>query len=121
MRERRKAVRVRILSYTLCPDPVKTASGARAVQIVHGAQRGARRIEHLGSRTTSWSCWKRSKPQRASVLPCERLGRVDLKGCRRERPQPSGSRSGEELFVNPMSQAPVFVGRRISPTDQEEG
>jgi hypothetical protein len=49
MRERRKAVRVRILSYTLCPDPVKTASGARAVQIVHGAQRGARRIEHLGS------------------------------------------------------------------------
>ncbi len=28
---------------------VKTASGARAVQIVHGSRRGARRIEHLGS------------------------------------------------------------------------
>ena len=28
---------------------MKTASGARAVQIVHGSRRGARRIEHLGS------------------------------------------------------------------------
>ena len=28
---------------------VKTASGARAVQIVHGSRRGARQIEHLGS------------------------------------------------------------------------
>ncbi len=28
---------------------VKTASGARAVQIVHGSRRGARDIEHLGS------------------------------------------------------------------------
>jgi hypothetical protein len=27
----------------------KTASGARAVQIVHGSWRGARRIEHVGS------------------------------------------------------------------------
>jgi hypothetical protein len=29
---------------------VKTASGAQAVQIVHGSGRGARRIEHLGAR-----------------------------------------------------------------------
>ena len=28
---------------------MKTASGARAVQIVYGSRRGARRIEHLGS------------------------------------------------------------------------
>ena len=28
---------------------VKTASGATAVQIVHGSRRGARQIEHLGS------------------------------------------------------------------------
>jgi hypothetical protein len=28
---------------------VKTASGARAVRIVHGFRRGARKIEHLGS------------------------------------------------------------------------
>jgi hypothetical protein len=28
---------------------VKTASGAQAVQIVHGSGRGARRIEHLGA------------------------------------------------------------------------
>jgi hypothetical protein len=28
---------------------VKTASGARAVQIVHSSRRGARDIEHLGS------------------------------------------------------------------------
>ena len=28
---------------------VKTASGARAVQIVHGSRRGVRQIEHLGS------------------------------------------------------------------------
>jgi hypothetical protein len=28
---------------------VKTASGARAVRIVHGSRRGARKIEHLGS------------------------------------------------------------------------
>jgi len=67
---------VRILSYPLCPTrpradvlgvrgcadagvvgsggvaylrTVKTASGARAVQIVYGSRCGARRIEHLGS------------------------------------------------------------------------
>jgi hypothetical protein len=28
---------------------VRTASGAQAVQIVHGSRRGARRIEHVGS------------------------------------------------------------------------
>jgi hypothetical protein len=28
---------------------VKTASGATAVQIVHGKRRGARRVEHVGS------------------------------------------------------------------------
>jgi hypothetical protein len=28
---------------------VRTASGARAVQIVHGSRRGTRQIEHLGS------------------------------------------------------------------------
>ena len=28
---------------------VKTASGARAVQIVHGSRRGSRTIEHVGS------------------------------------------------------------------------
>ena len=28
---------------------MKTASGARAVQIVHSSRRGARRIEHFGS------------------------------------------------------------------------
>ena len=33
-----------------CLRMVKTASGAQAVQIVHGSGRGARRIEHLGAR-----------------------------------------------------------------------
>jgi len=28
---------------------VRTASGARAVQIVHGSRRGSRTIEHVGS------------------------------------------------------------------------
>ena len=28
---------------------VKTASGATAVQIVHGKRRGVRRVEHVGS------------------------------------------------------------------------
>lgn len=47
---------------------VKTASGATAVQIVHGSRRGARTIEHVGSAhdeqswrrldrvITSWNC-----------------------------------------------------------------
>jgi hypothetical protein len=40
------AVGSRGLAY-LCA--VKTASGAREVQIVHGPRRGVRRIEHLGA------------------------------------------------------------------------
>ncbi|GAA4759460.1 hypothetical protein GCM10023217_34780 [Gordonia alkaliphila] len=31
---------------------VKTASGARAVQIVHGSRKGSRSIEHIGSAHT---------------------------------------------------------------------
>ena len=38
----------------MCPyvRTVKTASGARAVQIVHSSRRGSRDIEHIGSAHT---------------------------------------------------------------------
>ena len=39
----------RILPVVAYVRTVKTSSGARAVQIVHGSRRGSRNIEHLGS------------------------------------------------------------------------
>ena len=45
---------------------VKTGSGARAVQIVHGSRRGARQIEHIGSAHTDeeWESLKSVAAQR---------------------------------------------------------
>jgi hypothetical protein len=45
---------------------VKTASGARAVQIVHGSRRGSRTIEHVGSAhdDEEWEALKAAARQR---------------------------------------------------------
>jgi hypothetical protein len=66
---------------------VKTASGARAVQIVHGSRRGSRTIEHVGSAhdDEEWEALKAAARQRLAggqaeldlgldAATCERVG-----------------------------------------------
>jgi hypothetical protein len=68
---------------------VKTASGARAVQIVHGSRRGSRTIEHVGSvhDDAEWEALKAAARQRLAGGQTELDLGLDAATC-----EPVGSR-----------------------------